>query len=887
MTHRLWLFVALLAIVLTACTTTQPEIASEIPMITDTDLDAAGALPFAGEAGRTALDLALPTLDALDAVPNRDTLTPGIVLEDTHLPSGEGTPGYLIFVQDRRVGSAKYSLRLGDGNEPHRPARLIYRGKREIESAAVTTDGGLVIFTMRSRAGDLDPYLLDIEGAFGKRKGVYLLPSTSYDESDMSMSLDGSVHAYQSFDEATGTSNYFVLLLDRSSGALSAQTFNISLGGNPIVQNDPSLTGDGSAVVFVVDDAVAFAFFGAPIIVSFQTDGSGGAIPYGGLPGLSEALFNPSASFDGGQLMFRETFAGIDFLSLVGVFSGSFADILAGPAVEHPYLIAEGNAFTFAFEGRIYTGAIDPENPGVPSIDALPDVQQKFFGSAPYWAQELQPPPPPPPGTISYDGTTVGGPTFDRPDGVGPSTVGPVAYHATGYTAESDGVYDFASAQDYDGYLHLYSSPFDPAQPLVNVIAGNDDLGNNRNSGFRLFLESGEYVVVTSAFAAGDEGTFTNTIIPPQPAVPGEAPVIELFSTDLLVVGTGETLTIEWFVSSAEALSCSVDWGDGTVDPLACSTDTIQSASHSYAAEGPYTVTFSASNANGSTEASAFPTVANDDPGAFDIVVVFANDLLSPGQRAAFQDAADRWAEVIIADLPAAQPGDVPADFSCVGEPAFNGFVDDVVISAFGANIDGAGGVLASAGPCLFRADGTNGALAALPVYGIMRFDVADLANLEAGGGLFSTILHEMGHVLGIGTLWEPNGLIDFVGDAASCRNVGTFTTDPTFNGIAGNTQFGILGGVGGAPIEESFGPGTQCGHWDEVTFGTELMTGFLNIAAVEPLSILTAGSLTDLGYTVDLTAADPFIFPVTTLRDLGAPLGYDVVLDNVGKNKR
>jgi hypothetical protein len=256
-------------------------------------------------------------------------------------------------------------------------------------------------------------------------------------------------------------------------------------------------------------------------------------------------------------------------------------------------------------------------------------------------------------------------------------------------------------------------------------------------------------------------------------------------------------------------------------------------------------------------------------------VVVFANDLLSPGQRAAFQGAADRWAEAITADLPAAQPGDVPSDFSCVGEPAFNGFVDDLVISAQGSNIDGAGGVLASAGPCLFRADGTNGALAPLPVYGIMRFDVADLDNLETGGGLFSTILHEMGHVLGIGTRWEDNGLVDFVGPGGetSCRDVAanSFVTDPTFTGALANAEYATLGGSGGAPIENGFGAGTQCGHWDEETFDNEVMTGFLNTGTSEPLSRMTIGSLEALGYTVDLSVADPYTLPV--LPDSAPPL--------------
>ena len=61
--------------------------------------------------------------------------------------------------------------------------------------------------------------------------------------------------------------------------------------------------------------------------------------------------------------------------------------------------------------------------------------------------------------------------------------------------------------------------------------------------------------------------------------------------------------------------------------------------------------------------------------------------------------------------------------------------------------IDGAGGVLGSAGPCLIRDTGPT-------AVGRMRFDTADLASLEGGGQLDEVVLHEMGHVIGIGSLW-------------------------------------------------------------------------------------------------------------------------------------
>ena len=53
-----------------------------------------------------------------------------------------------------------------------------------------------------------------------------------------------------------------------------------------------------------------------------------------------------------------------------------------------------------------------------------------------------------------------------------------------------------------------------------------------------------------------------------------------------------------------------------------------------------------------------------------------------------------------------------------------------------------------------------------------MSFDTDDLSRMEQDGSLIDVIIHEMGHVLGIGTLWELTGntvdcLTQAVGEAA------------------------------------------------------------------------------------------------------------------------
>src|SRR6185503_13889867 len=130
----------------------------------------------------------------------------------------------------------------------------------------------------------------------------------------------------------------------------------------------------------------------------------------------------------------------------------------------------------------------------------------------------------------------------------------------------------------------------------------------------------------------------------------------------------------------------------------------------------------------------------------FQIDVVFPDESLSASQRAAFTTAAARWSKIITGDI---------AD---VGSGSWGAAVDDIRITASAPHIDGAGGVLGQAGPDYLR----PGSM--LPIDGVMEFDSADVASMESGGTLVGVILHEMGHVLGFGTIWDLKGLISGAG---------------------------------------------------------------------------------------------------------------------------
>jgi hypothetical protein len=137
---------------------------------------------------------------------------------------------------------------------------------------------------------------------------------------------------------------------------------------------------------------------------------------------------------------------------------------------------------------------------------------------------------------------------------------------------------------------------------------------------------------------------------------------------------------------------------------------------------------------------------------------------------------------------------------------------------------------------------------------------------------LNSLILHEMGHVLGLGTLWTQNGLVsgsEFIGAEAT---------------LVWQTEFGQ---TGTPDIETEGGPGTAGGHWNENLDGAgltgitdslgrdmrdELMTGWLNPNSF--ISELTLASFRDMGFTTANATAVPEPGSLVLLSALGMFVG-------------
>jgi PA domain/Glucodextranase, domain B/Leishmanolysin len=279
----------------------------------------------------------------------------------------------------------------------------------------------------------------------------------------------------------------------------------------------------------------------------------------------------------------------------------------------------------------------------------------------------------------------------------------------------------------------------------------------------------------------------------------------------------------------------------------------------------------------GSFKNKVAPTVAPPTPyqlpvpddTKFNITLRFVTNNITADQQAVFVDAANRWAEIIKDDL-SNIPLNGPVEFN-PNAAAFEGTVDDVVIDASFVDIDGPSQVLGRAGPRYVR----TGDDKPLTIYGSMEFDIAEFAPggfFEDPKGYADVILHEMGHVLGIGTLWDATGtLAGFDPNAPTDLPLGTpnLDYDPRFTGVASKAEYTALLGSDisdaqtGVPVENTGGTGSINSHWRELTFDNELMSP--SASGTEALSRLTAASLSDIGYGVDLESAalDAYALPL------------------------
>ena len=224
--------------------------------------------------------------------------------------------------------------------------------------------------------------------------------------------------------------------------------------------------------------------------------------------------------------------------------------------------------------------------------------------------------------------------------------------------------------------------------------------------------------------------------------------------------------------------------------------------------------------------------------GDFNIELVFlskpGDPVLSQAAKAVFQRAAARWEQVILNDVP-------PINYTHNPKSQWSSFlqtrveVQDVVddLRVFVRIMDLGEDLIGSAAPTWVRVDGH------FPI-------LAEMAIAPESKDNFSLILHELGHCLGFGSaMWEDLGLHN--------------SRDNTFSGSLTRMVFLVLAG---GTYQDRYVPLVGNSHWDGGIIGDELMISGWVWPYDAPLSIVTLAAMSDMGYEVNLEAADTYFLP-------------------------
>ncbi len=240
---------------------------------------------------------------------------------------------------------------------------------------------------------------------------------------------------------------------------------------------------------------------------------------------------------------------------------------------------------------------------------------------------------------------------------------------------------------------------------------------------------------------------------------------------------------------------------------------------------------------------------------AYNIEIIFTDEVLSSRQKSIVMRTARRWEEVIgrdVEDLVYDQTtttirreGNVTVTITThnmlrVYGHEFPDGVDDMVI--FVETEDIPGRVLGRGGSITFRDSIYK---TDLPHFGTVTLSHS-LLNEYSEENLYSTTLHEIGHILGIGA-------VPFEGLCVADSLLGSY--------FPGKKAVGAFNRVGGAgypygkvPVE------ADLSHWRHDVFGYELMNPYHENRS--PLSLVTIQALADLGYPVDVSKADFYTLP-------------------------
>ena len=322
----------------------------------------------------------------------------------------------------------------------------------------------------------------------------------------------------------------------------------------------------------------------------------------------------------------------------------------------------------------------------------------------------------------------------------------------------------------------------------------------------------------------------------------------------------GEFLTVRLSGGSGDA-DLFLNYGQRPVDPfdylcLSLTPTTNEICQTAPTRAGSYHVAINAFVDFGPTTMTV--TVGGEPEEEYDIDLVFVSSGTS-SQNEIVEEAIGVWESIILAGLSDIDFSENPSPADeCT--PVINDVIDDLRVYVTIDSIDGQGGVLGSSGPCHVRVIPFLDDRVTSVLTGRILLDEADVAILESRGLLKETMVHEIAHVIGFGTIWDDFGLL------ANPSVGGSPNADTHFTGPLTIAAFDAAGGdgyTGGArvPVHSGGLRGQADGHWRLSVFGNELMAPFISTDG-SVLSAISIESFADLGFSVDLGEAEDFRLP-------------------------
>ncbi len=222
---------------------------------------------------------------------------------------------------------------------------------------------------------------------------------------------------------------------------------------------------------------------------------------------------------------------------------------------------------------------------------------------------------------------------------------------------------------------------------------------------------------------------------------------------------------------------------------------------------------------------------------------------LTAGQQATLRAAADRVAALIVSRFEPVRL-DLPANACDKGLPALRErverFVVFVTVKDLGDEIYG------DSSPCELH-DKTY-----LPIYGAVDLNSRGLGDLSQPE-LLDTMIHELLHALGVGTLWTADERVSLSGESDEKTLIRNTRGRWYYTGARALAAYRALGGSGQGILLDP-----DQGHWAGDLVCSEILSGNAGDVTdrVNPLSPITLAALEDLGYRVNTKLADRYALP-------------------------